>query len=1449
MSDIYTIAKSGLKAYKEGLATTGQNIANVGNEAYSRREAAISEIKSGSPDVLQLSENMSFGVKVDGITRAFDQFIDIQLQNAKSNFSFSQTQTQIFNQLENIVRPETGSVSQRMNEFFAALSTVAQDPSNLAGRYGAIDSAKAITHAFRTVGEGIIDLKSFVSENLKANIADANSYIQQLSNIQRELLGNKNPSGVRNDLLDQRDRLLGQLSEIVEIKVNYKNHGEIEILAGTEGQGQQVLSGFEIKKFSTAEVDDLNKVFIGPIDGDSGTMVQISSGKVAGNLSSEYALKQTKVALDGLAQKFVAEINEVQTSGIDLDGNIGEEFFTLDALRIEKKPGSDSNVQLEIFGTPKNYINQTLSVQYVAEADFWQLRDTGGSLLSSFKGAIEFDGIKINVVGEPGIGDQFDIIYSDVRAENLSLKINDGKKLAASAYYLAAKHSENISNVNVSTKSISQESQSDLTSLNNVLVGANNAAHPITFRKNGVLGVIQNVDALETLTALKQQTKLQLSTPISNLTTTSQLKVTVGATEHSFTLGTHAGSIKNYMDLAKLVNTGVIKTDVAVDGKNLTFSDLGLMAGGNETSFIISSAFLGNTADYLELKSGSLSGIAGLIVPGNTEAADLQILTKEGVHLAGTPLSQTQIQSLVSTANGFSAGANYNAQHLANEDVSSYAGAKITRLTTSGSHVASISSLAKSNIVDSNLDTGDMANIPNVRSKMSGPLTIESAFGDTVSYEASQGMMAGQIASALNTEVAKFGIRAEAYNNVELYDIPSKSIQFKLAGDNAEPIQISADLSSGNLQLLVDQINSVTKNTGIQAALSHASGIVLTKADGNDIRIESVSVADAGNFKLRQLDRFGEVIASPQNNANPILSTGKYAIIGGQIELRSPSAFKFAISGVETPSQTEEFANGFVKRNYLPLNGSTSYSFQTLKAVDQASTGAEGLISVAPSSSYEFKIKGDNSSSELKAKVLGANGEDLTSDKIAASIAADLRKLSPQAGFTGDTFSFADGFPKNGDSLEFRLGDQLYRATLNNVPEYIIEGSNVLIGGISYNQADALKHLVSVSNFTVTGPENNRIRVGFKEVSGGFQLYAVANDGVISGHSLRLSNNNPAGQLSAFHTSNSSSAFIQGSEFDTQQAVNVVIAQLIVGDTITDITFNNGTITPTSASGAQISLESTGTNKGRLKIIVPNTVADKDIRLRATANSTNFGINSASTQLTVTENGFKLSEYGVDRIEVNATVKSLASEAISIENLSGEDLIVIATGNTRPSILGAVKSSIKNLDSREITASVISDDGKTIELTDTKTGDYLGSRTISGTNAFQYNGFEWQFDGIANKNDQFTLRTTGDRQDDASNLVRFNALASLSKETGKGGYSEIYSNLVTETGFKSRAAEQRYETTEAIHEVALDRKSEFAGVDLDTEAARLLEQQQAYQALAKVLSTAKELVDTLLRSF
>ena len=121
-------------------------------------------------------------------------------------------------------------------------------------------------------------------------------------------------------------------------------------------------------------------------------------------------------------------------------------------------------------------------------------------------------------------------------------------------------------------------------------------------------------------------------------------------------------------------------------------------------------------------------------------------------------------------------------------------------------------------------------------------------------------------------------------------------------------------------------------------------------------------------------------------------------------------------------------------------------------------------------------------------------------------------------------------------------------------------------------------------------------------------------------------------------------------------------------------------------------------------------------------------------------------------------------------------------------------------------------------------------------------------DGNVAANDIFEVRTSTERRDDASNLKNVMALADVSPSTAEGGYSQLYNDLMIDVGFELRASEQALETAKVVYDVAADRKSAFSGVDLDTEAARLLEQQQAYQALAKVLSTAKEMVDTLLRS-
>ena len=273
-----------------------------------------------------------------------------------------------------------------------------------------------------------------------------------------------------------------------------------------------------------------------------------------------------------------------------------------------------------------------------------------------------------------------------------------------------------------------------------------------------------------------------------------------------------------------------------------------------------------------------------------------------------------------------------------------------------------------------------------------------------------------------------------------------------------------------------------------------------------------------------------------------------------------------------------------------------------------------------------------------------------------------------------------------------------------------------------------------------------------------------------------------------------------------------------------------------------------GVNKAKMKITISESIGDKNIRLKATNNSATFGFVTASSQIVLGDNDFSLSNYDNQRVATTSSVTSLADEIISVSGLNGEDLILVSSGTSKPTIIGNVDEISQELNPREMTAKVNEDNENLIEIFDTKSGDLLGSRELSNKNNFLFRGFDWIIDGDLTTSDEFRVLTNNQKKDDGSNLERLIALSSFSENSGKGGYSERYNSLVTSAGFHLRSSEQSLIAAKAAHDVAKDQKSEFSGVDLDTEAARLLEQQQAYQALARVLSTAKEMLDTLLRS-
>ena len=86
MGSLFEIAKSGIQAYRQALAVTGQNIANVNTEGYSKRDVALEEIGGVQGGVTNVSDQSGLGVRVDEIRRSFNEYISERLRSAQSSY-------------------------------------------------------------------------------------------------------------------------------------------------------------------------------------------------------------------------------------------------------------------------------------------------------------------------------------------------------------------------------------------------------------------------------------------------------------------------------------------------------------------------------------------------------------------------------------------------------------------------------------------------------------------------------------------------------------------------------------------------------------------------------------------------------------------------------------------------------------------------------------------------------------------------------------------------------------------------------------------------------------------------------------------------------------------------------------------------------------------------------------------------------------------------------------------------------------------------------------------------------------------------------------------------------------------------------------------------------------------------------------------------------------------
>ena len=212
---------------------------------------------------------------------------------------------------------------------------------------------------------------------------------------------------------------------------------------------------------------------------------------------------------------------------------------------------------------------------------------------------------------------------------------------------------------------------------------------------------------------------------------------------------------------------------------------------------------------------------------------------------------------------------------------------------------------------------------------------------------------------------------------------------------------------------------------------------------------------------------------------------------------------------------------------------------------------------------------------------------------------------------------------------------------------------------------------------------------------------------------------------------------------------------------------------------------------------------------------------------------------------------SRLGQTVTVDGPLPEDLIVAVKGQpggqrqllaTYPPTMTRANPTMPDVEVR-ITSP------NSLDIIDKATGTSLATRRFASGQPVSYLGATFHIDGDSAVGDAFDITTDPARTGDNRNGLKIAALANSNLfGAGSGTFQAIYSNEVGKIGSTAQAAQTAATTTKSVSDSLAAAFDSATGVNLDTEAANLIQMQQAYQACAQIISTAREMFDTILKS-
>ncbi|VAW48576.1 Flagellar hook-associated protein FlgK [hydrothermal vent metagenome] len=361
MADMLTIGTAATNSFKRALDVTSQNVANVSTEGYSRQRA---EIVSNTPNSVGLGFQGG-GSRVETIERIHAGYLQSQMASSQSLVERYDTQVQLANQVEGIIASNDQGIQEFLQGYFDALQSLSNNPTSDTSRQMLIDEGKNLQSHIGNLTAVLDDTQYQLNSQIGGLADEINSRLEtiQAVNIQVER-ANRVGQQAPNELLDQRDQAVLELSQYMDIKTFPQDSGRLDI--HTANGRLPLLSDNTITRLETdrSPFGDDNRTEVYMSIGGQRQLIgnQITGGQLGGALDFrdnllEKAKNDLGLTLNGLS----ASMNWQHYQGYDSNGDAGGNLFTplsMNATNNTRNSGVETGTNILVSFNPNAGVSE-----------------------------------------------------------------------------------------------------------------------------------------------------------------------------------------------------------------------------------------------------------------------------------------------------------------------------------------------------------------------------------------------------------------------------------------------------------------------------------------------------------------------------------------------------------------------------------------------------------------------------------------------------------------------------------------------------------------------------------------------------------------------------------------------------------------------------------------------------------------------------------------------------------------------------------------------------------------------------------------------------------------------------------------------------------------------------------------------------------------------------------